>query len=134
MSTTEMTLGEAARFAGVSQTTVRSWVHKIEGARKLPSGGYSIPMNSLQAYLSARSKGGSGRTGASAQAVAQTAPEQTQYEARLQAEVEYLRGELREARGELKEAQAEIRRLEAEIRTHLSGGVVGAVSRWIKGR
>ncbi len=134
MSTTDMTLGEAARFAGVSQTTVRSWVHKIEGARKLPSGGYSIPMNSLQTYLAMRGKGGSGRSGASAQAVTNGSPEQTQYEARLQAEVEYLRGELREARGELKEAQAEIRRLEAEIRTHLSGGVVGAVSRWIKGR
>lgn len=134
MSAAEMTLGEAARFAGVSQTTVRSWVHKIEGARKLENGGYSIPMNSLQAYLAVRGKGGSGPAGASGQAIAKGAPEQTHTEVRLQAEVEYLRGEIREARGELKEAQAEIRRLETELRAHLSGGVVGAVSRWIKGR
>ncbi len=141
MSTGELTLGEAARFAGVSQTTVRSWIHNIEGARKLEKGGYSIPQNSLMQFLAMRGKVGSGRSGASGKGSPQGAPLQTRGEDRLQTEVDYIRGELRDARAELKEvraelkeAHAEIRRLEAELRAQLSGSVVGGVSRWIKSR
>jgi hypothetical protein len=134
MSATEMSLGEAARFAGVSQTTVRTWVHKIAGAQKLPSGGYSIPMNALQNFLAVREKGGMGRTGAFPQSRGATVLEQGYDKVHGQVEVEYLRGELREARSELKEAQAEIRRLNAEVKALLSGGAISSLSRWIKAK
>lgn len=140
MSTGEMTLGEAARFSGVSQTTVRGWVHKIEGARKLEHGGYSIPKNGLMTFLATRAKGGSSRSGAIALTSGEGTSLQTRGEDHLQAEVEYLRDELREAkaelkdvRAELKESQTEVRKLEAELRAHLSGGIGKTLSRWFKG-
>jgi hypothetical protein len=49
-------------------------------------------------------------------------------------ELEAMERELSETRQEFRDALNEIRRLEAEMRAHLSGGVVGAVSRWIKWR
>ena len=133
MSTEIISLGEAARIASVSQTTMRSWVHKIEGAKKGPSG-YEIPKPSLLIFLSDRSKVGAVR-GATVHGSPESAPLQSSGELRAQEEVQWLRGELRDAREQLKEAQGEIRKLEAELRAHLSGSRIGgALSRWIKGR
>lgn len=136
----ELTLKEASVFAGVSETTMRVWVKEVDGISRSPGGGYRIPRVNLQKYLAG--KNSRSITGASyAPKTKDDGSSEGQLLAQLRGELDRLRtdlterkSEVKELKIELREAQIEIRRLEAELRAHLSGGVVGAVSRWIKGR
>jgi excisionase family DNA binding protein len=142
----ELTLKEAAKFAGVSEGTMRSWVKDVPGVSRVPGGGYRIPREGLQGYIAAY-KSGSKAVASSASKGKGGATAKGQLEGPMEGLIDELRAEnqrlrlelsersaeLREARSDLKEAQGEIRKLEAELRAHLSGGISGALSRWIKG-
>ncbi|RYZ90050.1 MAG: hypothetical protein EOP04_05125 [Proteobacteria bacterium] len=140
-----LTLKEAAQFAGVSEGTMRTWTKQIEDITRVAGGGYQIPRNSLQAYLSlknARSRKGATIASTSPSKGKGSGDKQSPLEAQLRAENERLlreataRGlELQSAREELKEALSEIRKLEAEMRAYLSGkGLTGAIARILRSK
>jgi excisionase family DNA binding protein len=138
----ELTLKEAAKFAGVSEGTMRSWVKDVPGVNRVPGGGYRIPREGLQGYIAAYKSGSKavassaskGKAGATAKGTMEGLIDELRTEnQRLRLELSERSAELRETRSDLKEAQGEIRKLEAELRAHLSGGISGALSRWIKG-
>ena len=143
----QLTLKEAAKFAGVSEGTMRSWVKDVPGVIRVPGGGYRIPRENLQGYIAAY-KSGSKAVASVASKGKAGATVKGQIEGPLEGLIEELRmenqrlrleltdrsAELREVRLELKEAQGEVRKLEAELRAHLSGGIGKTLSRWIKGK
>lgn len=134
MSGETLSLKQAAKVAGVSEVTMRSWVLEIPSVVKSKGGSYEIPVDDLRGYLAGKDPHKT-RSGGKAKSSTKTATF-------AQGEVvEFLRDqnarlvtELSEVKQELKEVRGENRKLEAELRAHLSGGVTGALSRWIKGR
>lgn len=130
-----LSLSAAAKFAGVTQATMKTWLPDIEGVQRGPRQEYLIPEHSLRVYL--LNKSDRKLKGATAQAIPHNegATEGVQLIGVLMAENERLRRELDESRKECRELAGEIRKLEAEMRAMLSSkGIVGAVSRWIKSR
>jgi hypothetical protein len=128
-----LSLSQAAKLAGVTPVTMRKWVDEIPDVERTPRGEYRIPRESLMGYLAHKAtpkvKGAS--RGHSTRELTDTDGGQL---------TGYLRDQLaakdrmiEELRAELREAQGEIRKLESELRAHLSGGTLGALSRWIKG-
>jgi hypothetical protein len=140
----ELTLKNAATFAGVSEGTMRVWAKEVPGVTRIAGGGYRIPRGELQGYISAHKSGSKAvtkgtakaRSGASAKGSSKGPTDDLRTEnQRLRLELTERSTELRDMRLDLKEAQGEIRKLEAELRAHLSGnGISRALSRWIKGR
>lgn len=143
----ELTLKDAAAFAGVTEATMRVWVKSISGVSRVPGGGYRIPRTELQTFIVA--KNARSLTGASSASKAKgegrgeekilASLEGENERLRLDLaertrEIRELREDLRRAQADLKDSQNEIRRLEAELRAHLAGGVVSGVSRWIKSK
>jgi hypothetical protein len=145
-----LSLAQAAKFAGVTEATMRKWAASdIEGVERGERGSYRIPEHSLRVYLLKKSdraiKGGvSGRPMGGMQ---QSSPPHNPGIAgdeigallRLQLddkmkEIAQKDKEIAELKQELRETRSENKKLEAEMRAMLSGGVVSAVSRWIKGR
>lgn len=135
-----LTLKEAAKFAGVSEGTMRTWSKEIQNIKRLPGGGYEIPRAGLQAYLSlkhARPVKGATISSVAATKVKTKGSNEGALVARLEAENSRLlqeatiRGaELQGVREELKEAQSQIRKLEAEMRAYLTGnGITSALAR-----
>ena len=131
-----LSLAAAAKFAGVTQATMKTWIPQIEGVQRGHRQEYLIPEHSLKVYLLGKSnrkrKGG---TAASAFSSNDGPNEGDQVLGVLMAENERLRRQLDDSRKECKELAGEIRKLEAEMRATLSSkGLAGAVSRWIKSR
>jgi hypothetical protein len=144
-----LSLAAAAKFAGVTQATMRSWIPQIEGVERGERGSYRIPEHSLRVHLLKKSDraisgGVAGRPmGGLQSAVPASNPVIAGDEIvgllRMQLddktrEISQKDREISELKQELKEIRAENKKLESEMRALLSGGVVSAVSRWIKGR
>jgi serine phosphatase RsbU (regulator of sigma subunit) len=133
-----LSLKEAAKFCGVSEVTMRGWVKDIEHER-LPSGGYLIERDELMRYLAvkkSRKIEGASKKGKDKDEAKLSGEVEGQLIVQLRLENERLRKDLEEARKEARELALEIRKLEAEMRAILSSGgkgLMGAVSRWIKG-
>lgn len=130
-----LSLAAAAKFAGVTQATMKTWIPDIEGVKRGSRQEYMIPEHSLKVYLLTKSdrkrKGGTAQDSSPKDGTT----EGDQVLGILMAENERLRRELDESRKECRELAGEIRKLEAEMRAMLSSkSIVGAVSRWIKSR
>jgi hypothetical protein len=129
-----LSLSSAAKFAGVTQVTMRTWVSKIEGVERDERGGYKIPEQSLRVFLLRKSER---KVQGATTAVASVNLGSTAGDEIIGLLKDQLLGkdrELVELRQELREAQTEIRRLNAELQAYLSGGTLGGVSRWIKSK
>jgi hypothetical protein len=139
MSGETLSLKQAAKMAGVSEVTMRSWVLEIPSVVRSKGGAYEIPADDLRGYLAGKDphKTRSGGKAKSSSFSPNFSPNFSPPDEVLQLLREQnarLVIELSEAKQELKEMRMENRKLEAELRAHLSGGVTGALSRWIKGR
>lgn len=135
-----LTLKEAAKFAGVSEGTMRTWTKSLQNIKRVAGGGYQIPRDELQAYLSfkhARPIKGATASPSPLTKGKGTGSKEGAMEAQLRAENERLilqatkkDEELQAVRADLREAQADIRKLEAAMRAYLSGtGLTGALAR-----
>jgi hypothetical protein len=128
-----LSLAQAAKLAGVTQVTMRKWIDEVPDVERGSRGEYRIPRESLMGYL-ARKETPKVR-GASRGHTSRKTPDSgtDQLGGYLRDQLEAKDRMITELRTELKEAQGEVRKLEAELRAHLSGGTLGALSRWIKG-
>lgn len=150
-----LTLTEAAKIAGVTLQTMRAWAKKMNNARQLEGGGWSVPRHELAAMI-AEKRPQQLRRGASASRDSSTDSSPSVGSAKiedlLRSQITDLRADLarttddlrqsreetRAAREDLRAARDEIDRLNKEIfeilRTQKNGGVVDIVSRFIPKR
>jgi FtsZ-binding cell division protein ZapB len=128
-----LSLAAAAKFAGVTQATMKTWLPAIEGVQRGPKQQYLIPEHSLRVYLLSKSE--RKLKGASATDAPNDEHKMEYLIEALKAENDRMRRELQDSREECRELNREIRKLEAELRATLAPkGLAGAVSRWIKSK
>lgn len=126
-----LSLSQAAKFAGVTQVTMRKWVDDIEGVTRKERGEYQIPHESLMKFLALKAPKVRGAVKAKVTATSST--ESNNFTGYLQGQLVAKDRMIDELRAELKEAQSDVRKLEAELRSHLSGnGLSKALSRWFR--
>ena len=127
----QLTVTEAAKYAGVGASTVRRWIdQKRITAERNKFGNWEVEKESLLQWLAQQPPAAHAPLLSS-----QSNPDTDTLRLALQHEHETLERERRIAddlRAELREARAECRALQAEMRALLTGGLQEAVSRWVR--
>lgn len=129
-----LTVSQAAKVSGLSAATLKRRIQAGELKSKTDRNGWNIIEHAdLMSFL-ATNKLDKTRAGASAQKSTKklVSGDQTHLIAVLEAALSEARDRIRVLEAKLDQAHSDTRKAEAELRATLSGGVLNAVSRWIK--